>query len=225
MTAVNLNSGALVWTYQPRDAVSASQLDLDFGATPNLLPSGNVGEGGKDGVYYSFNPVQPSPLAPAPAWSTQVATPSDIGGMIGSSAVGRANGKAAVFASSAIPVHTGQPDVSLQQNANDPGQAFGLHAIDAATGQKLWDAPAAPAYGAAVYAGGVVFLPDTFTFSMQAYDANTGVPIWAFPLGEAPASPPAVVGSSIYFGSGVTENGLPALGSIGGIWGFQTTAP
>jgi polyvinyl alcohol dehydrogenase (cytochrome) len=223
VAAVAVDSGALLWSYQPRDPVPASQLDLDFGATPNVLPNGNVGEGGKDGVYYSFKPAQSSVLSPTPSWTSHVATASNIGGMIGSTAVGKANGKPAIFASTAIPFHTGQPDVSFQENLQNPGHAMGLHAIDAATGQKLWDAPAAPAYGAAIYSNGVVFVPDTFSFSMQAYDANTGVPLWAFPLGEAPASPPAVVANSIYFGSGVTEAGLPALGSIGGIWGFSTT--
>ena len=217
VNGIALDTGVLRWSYEPRpDPNQADSLDLDFGATPNLLPSGRVGEGGKDGVYYSFGEDGTLNFA-AP-----VATGSDIGGMIGSTALGKANGKAAVFASSAFPFHTGQPDVSLQENLQNPGHATGLHAIDAATGQKLWDAPAAPAYGAAVYSGGVVFLPDTFSFSMQAYDANTGVPVWVFPLGQAPASPPAVTGNSIYFGSGVSEAGLPVLGSIGSIWGFQT---
>ena len=223
VTAVRVDDGSLAWSYQPRPPGPASKLDLDFGATPNVLPSGNIGEGGKDGVYYSFNPAQASVLDPQPTFKAPVSTASDIGGMIGSPAVGKANGNPAVFATTAIPVHTGQPQVSLQNDLQNPGQATGLHAIDAKTGKKLWDAPAAPAYGAASYAGGVVFVPDTFTFSMQAYDADTGVLLWTFPLGEAPASPAAVVGNSIYFGSGIVEAGLPVLGSIGGIWGFTTT--
>jgi len=140
--------------------------------------------------------------------------------MIGSTAVGKVNGQAAVFASSALPISTRDPQTSFQDIANDPRRVGGLHAIDAATGKKLWDAPTGFAYGAAIYAGGVVFVPDTFTFTMQAWDADTGVPLWSFPTQGPPASPPAVVGNSIYFGSGV-DFGAP-LNSIGSVWGFQT---
>jgi outer membrane protein assembly factor BamB len=185
-----------------------------------VLPNGNIGEGGKDGVYYSFNPAQASILSPKPVWATKVATASDFGGMIGSAAVGKANGNPAVFASSAIPVHTGQPDVSLQNDAQNPTQATGLHAIDATTGKKLWDAPATPVFGAASYAGGVVIVPDTVSFSAQAYDADTGALLWSFPTGAPPASPASVVGDSVYMGSGV-DFGAP-LNQLGGIWGFQT---
>jgi outer membrane protein assembly factor BamB len=65
-----------------------------------------------------------------------------------------------------------------------------------------------------------VFIPDTFTFSIQAFDANTGTPIWAFPMQGPPASPPAVVGNSLYLGSGISF-GAP-LNSVGAIWGFET---
>lgn len=222
VSAVNVADGSLQWSYQPRDPVSASQLDLDFGATPNVLPNGNIGEGGKDGVYYSFKPAQgPAPdLAPKPDWATKIATASDYGGMIGSPAVGKANGSPAIFASTSIPVHTGEPQVSLQNDVMNPGQAMGLHAIDATTGKKLWDAPATPVFGAASYAGGVVIVPDTVSFSAQAYDADTGALLWSFPTGAPPASPASVVGNSVYMGTGV-DFGAP-LSSLGGIWGFQT---
>ena len=71
-----------------------------------------------------------------------------------------------------------------------------------------------------MYAGGVVFVPDTFTFTMQAWDADTGVPLWSFPTGGPPASPPAVVGNSLYFGSGVSFG--PPLDSVGAVWGLST---
>ncbi|MCU1448965.1 MAG: PQQ-like domain [Acidimicrobiales bacterium] len=211
---VSLDTGALVWRHAPRSPDNG--LDFDFGATPNVLPSGNVGEGGKDGNYYSI----PLTGNGTPDWVSRVSTGSDIGGMIGSTALGQANGKPAVFASTAIPISTRDPQTSFQMIAGDPRLATGLHAIDAATGKKLWDAPTGPAYGAAVYSGGVVFIPDTFTFTVQAFDANTGVPLWAFPMQGPPASPPAIVGNSLYLGSGISFG--PPLDSIGAIWGFQT---
>jgi polyvinyl alcohol dehydrogenase (cytochrome) len=212
--AITLDTGTLLWRNQPRVPTTAAPLDLDFGATPNELPGGRVGEGGKDGLYYSFDEVSGSQT---PGFPSKVSTASDIGGMIGSTAVGKAQGKPAVFASSAFPVSTRDPQTSFQDILQNPGLATGLHAIDASTGQKLWDAPAAPAYGAAVYAGGVVFVPDTFSFTMQAYDASTGHPVWAFPMGGPPSSPPAIVGNSLYAGTGTDVDG------IGGIWGFSTT--
>jgi hypothetical protein len=214
VSAVALDSGARQWEYQPRNPTDAAAWDLDYGATPNLLPGGNVGEGGKDGTYRSF--TQGGSLN----WSSHLSTGADIGGMIGSTALGQANGKPAIFASTAIPFSTRTPDQSLQENATSPNHATGLHAIDATTGAKLWDAPAGPAYGAAVYAGGVVLIPDTFSFNLQAYDANTGAPLWTWPMGGPPASPPAVAGNSVYAGTGVSF-GDP-LNEIGAIWGFQT---
>src|SRR5207302_1831507 len=101
VNGVALDSGALRWSYEPRpDPNQADPLDLDFGATPNLLPNGRVGEGGKDGVYYSFNE------SGGLNWTSQVANGSDIGGMIGSTALGKASGKPAIFASSAFPIST-----------------------------------------------------------------------------------------------------------------------
>ena len=137
--------------------------------------------------------------------------------MIGSTAVGKSKGQHAVFASSAFPFSTRDPQTSFQDILQNPGLATGLHAIDATTGEKLWDAATGPAYGAAVYAGGVVFVPDTFTFTMQAFDASTGHQVWASPTGGPPSSPPSIVGNSVYFGSGTDVDG------VGGIWGFSTT--
>src|SRR5205807_492205 len=130
-------------------------LDLDFGATPNMLGNGLVGEGGKDGVYYAYRLAGPPPVAPAtasPVWTTQAATASSIGGFIGSTAVGKLGAThqnhAAVFAASAIPVSPNNPNGSITNDVTHPNQAFGLHAIDAVTHQVAWDAPLAPSFGA-----------------------------------------------------------------------------
>src|SRR5438445_8726722 len=217
--AVDL-AGNLLWRAHPHAA--ANGLDLDFGATPNSLGSEYAGKGGKDGVYYSYRPDGTL------AWSTQVATGSDIGGMIASTAFGHLGGShhndPAIFAATAIPVSSIDPPGSLQNDVQSPNQAFGVHAIDAATHQVVWDAPSGAAYGAAVYAGGVVFVPDTFTDSLLALDADTGAVLRAQPLNAPPSSPVAVVGNSVYMGSGTTESSPPlnTLSSFGGIWAFQT---
>jgi outer membrane protein assembly factor BamB len=141
--------------------------------------------------------------------------------MIGSSALGKAGDKDAIFATTAIPFSTRDPQSSFEELFSSPNKAFALHAIDATTGDVLWDAPIPlPSYAAAVYANGVVFLADTFGMSIQAYDANLGVPLWAAPLNGAPSSGPAVAGDSIYLGAGTNAPPVP-LGSVGGIWAFQ----
>jgi hypothetical protein len=216
--ALDMTTGGLAWRYAPREN---NDLDFDIGASPNLLPGGLVGEGGKDGTYYAFKRANPT-SSPTPVWTAKVSAGSSIGGMIASTATGLSSGKPAIFASTAIPL---DPNFGLDPDVSTPGQLLALHAIDATDGHILWDAPMPlPAYGAPVYANGVVFLPDTFGFSAHAYDADTGLPLWVMPLNGAPASAPAVVGDSIYMGTGTAASGLP-IENLSGIWAFQTLVP
>jgi outer membrane protein assembly factor BamB len=227
--AIRLLTGELLWQQSPHAV--GNDLDVDFGATPNMLGGGLVGEGGKDGIYYAYALTGPRPVAPAtadPVFTTQVATPSNIGGMIGSTAVGKLgplhDNHQAIFAASAIPVSSSDTQGSLTVDAEHPTEAFGVHAIDATTHQVVWDAPAGPAYGAATYDNGVVFVPDTFTDSLMALDADTGAILRVQPLDAPPASPVAISGDAVYLGAGTTESSPPlsALSSFGGVWGFET---
>lgn len=215
--AVDLATGAFRWQASPIRA--DNQRDLDFGATPNLLDGSRVGEGGKDGVYHVYDLA-----SGAPAWHATVATPSGIGGMIGSTAVGRIGSDQAVFADTAIPVAQNDVAGSIQNDAANPQQAMGVHAIDAATGTVVWNTPLGPSFGAAVYDDGVVFSPDTTNDSLVALDADTGRPLRVIPLDAPPSSPVAVSGDSVYEGAGTTESSPPlsTLAGFGGIWGFQT---
>ena len=141
----------------------------------------------------------------------------------------------------AIPVSDVDPQGSFQNDLQNPNQAFGVHAVDLVTHQVAWDAPAGPAYGAAVYDNGVVFVPDTFTDSLLALDADTGAILRSQPLNAPPSSAVAISGSSLYLGSGTTEQGASALSDptalfsdpsgaafgtlsgFGGVWRFTTT--
>ncbi|MHB8439571.1 MAG: outer membrane protein assembly factor BamB family protein [Acidimicrobiales bacterium] len=227
--ATDLDTGALKWQAEPISYTN--QQDLDFGATPNLLGQGLVGEGGKDGVYYAYelNSTTTRAPGPAPAWSATVATSSDIGGMIGSTAVGQITNRAtagrdeAVFCDTAIPVAEGNPRGSIENDVLHPAQAFGVHGVDAVTHKVVWNDPAAPTYGAAGYDNGVVFTPDTVSDSLWVLDAETGAPLRIIPLESPPSSPVAVSGGSLYMGSGTTEAGLPVLPTVGGVWGLSTT--
>lgn len=226
--------GSTVFRYAPHDLTGAdADPDIDFGATPNVMIDGTVGEAGKDGCYHALTPAG---LLAWPHDPVCVATRSDVGGMIGSTALGMANGQPAVFAASAIPFSTRDPQRSFDQNTTTPNTAFGLHAIRTSgsslvdennaddpsdDGTVQWDAPAPPAYGAVVYTGNMVLVPDTFGMSMQAYDADTGALLWSYPLAGAPASPPALLGDSMYFGSGTPSADAPPMNYVGGIWAFR----
>jgi outer membrane protein assembly factor BamB len=128
-----------------------------------------------------------------------------------------------------LPLLPGCPDLSM---VNDPSRTFSLHAVDAATGRVDWRAVSLPSYGAASYTNGVLFDPMTTAFAEVAYDAETGLPLWSFPLGAAPASGAAITGNSIVVGAGVSDAvGLASTGGAvfppqaTGIWSFTNTGP
>jgi outer membrane protein assembly factor BamB len=138
-----------------------------------------------------------------------------IGGFIGTPAVGMANGKPAIFGAIAIntPLDNTLDDPggpSLDQSLlTDPTRVFSLVAIDEQTGQVLWRSPfALPSYGAVTYANGVVLMADTFTFTLDAFDAGTGAPLAFRPLPGPPSSAPVIVGDSIYVALGTSETDL-----------------
>ncbi|HVL33504.1 MAG TPA: PQQ-binding-like beta-propeller repeat protein, partial [Actinomycetota bacterium] len=219
--ALELSDGALAWCYRPRPV---NDDDLDFGASPNLLPDGLVGEAGKDGIYYALRrerdagPADRSCSSHTPVWTSHASTGFAFGGMIGTPAVGASNGRPAIFASSAVPIVD-------ERTFSDPGRMFALHAIDAANGNVMWHAPMpGPSYGSVAYSNGVVFVPDTFTFSIQAYSADHGLPLWSFPLNGAPSSTPAIVGRSMYMGTGTSVDPVP-LNEASGVWAFEVSTP
>lgn len=103
-----------------------------------------------------------------------------IGGVIGSPALGRAGGRVAIFVTTAIST----PDPSV---ADDPGRMLSLHALDAATGVILWrQALTRQSYGHPTWANGVVFVPSTVGLSVQAFRADTGLPLWSSPPQDGP---------------------------------------
>jgi len=107
-----------------------------------------------------------------------------------------------VFADSAIPVSTADPQGTFQNDLTNPRQAFAIHAIDATTHTGKWDTPSGPSYGAAVFDNGVLFVPDTFTDTVLVLDAETGQVLRALPMNVPPASPVAISGNSVYVGAG-----------------------
>lgn len=158
-----------------------------------------------------------------------------VGGTIGSIAVGESGATPAVFMTSAIPLPLAGEGIGLDTDpptvtpdpsvVDDPTRAVSLHAVNLATGAVIWQDPiSSPSYAPVSYTDGVIFAPSTTGFSMAAYDAGSGVPLWASPSGAADSGGVAIVGPGVYAGTGTS------FGSFGsesvppqlvGVWGFS----
>jgi hypothetical protein len=243
---IRLSTGKYVWTY---DAHKPGQYpsrtwDDDFGASPNLLPGGLVGDGSKDGTYYALDR-----LTGKEKWRTHagqaghVTNGFAVGGMIGSAAVGTVKGEPAIFATTAIstPIWTpldekpGDIDLTL---LDDPGRMMSLHAIRVSDGKILWRSPFVRAsYGAPTFTNGVVLVPSTFDFTIKAIDAENGTLLAALPVVGAPSAAPVPVGPMVIVGAGTrttdveyktvgagTVDGLAGpspLAPVSGVWGLK----
>jgi outer membrane protein assembly factor BamB len=215
--AIRAKTGELLWEFHPRDP---NDVDDDFGASANILPGGLAGEGSKDGWYYARDLLTGTEqFSSHLGQSGHVSSGFAVGGIIGTPAVGWVlvrdgdilYNEPAVFATTALSTPIGTPfDPGLadldRSLVEDPGRMFSLHAIDATDGHVLWRTPMSrQSYGAPTFANGVVLVPSTFSFSVWAFEASTGLPLWTFPLPGAPSSAPALVGDSVYIGVGTRE--------------------
>jgi len=139
--------------YYPQGLGACGDLDLDFGASPNLMRGKNdlmVGAGQKSGVYHLIDARTMKGV-----WHTPVGPPSSVGGIVGSTAY---DGKA-VYG----PITVG-------------GYAWSL---DKTSGLPRWFSPVADGahWGNPVsQANGVVYTVGLTGF-LDAYDAQTGVPL------------------------------------------------
>jgi outer membrane protein assembly factor BamB len=114
------------------------------------------------------------------------------------------------------------PDPTM---ANNPSRFLSVLAVDVATGAVVWRTPAGPSYGATTYSNGVVFASSTTELAANAYDADTGLPLWHFALGAAPASGVSIVGTQIFLGAGIAtshEGSVTVPPGANGIWSFTT---
>ena len=239
MFAVSAGTGAELWRFQPAALqptpaarLAAAWADDDFGASPNLLTDAAGrrldGEGQKSAVYWARDAA-----SGRPAWSALAGQPGNlsgggpgqggdaVGGFIGSSAVQTGAGGAAlrIVGATALPAPDPADPASAQRTT------WAVRALDPASGRILWtDALAGPSYGATSLANGVAFVPDTFSDTLMAIDAATGLPLWAFPLDGPPSSTPVVTADHVYVGAGTGEQGpggRDLLAGTGAIWAFQ----
>ncbi len=145
--------------YYPQGLGSCGDVDMDFGASPNLFrgPGGRelVGAGQKSGIYHVIDAKTMKP-----AWTQIVGPPSAVGGIVGSTAY---DGK------------------SIYGPVTVPGY---LWSVSADSGSPRWFAPVGDGahWGEPVaVANGVAYTVDLTGF-LDAYDARTGALLAKRPL-------------------------------------------
>ena len=199
--------------------------DFDFGGSgPNLFTrngnSGNddlVGIGEKSGIYWAINPNNGKVV-----WNTQVGPGSSLGGIEWGTATDGNRIYVPIANLYGIPYQL-QPSGTWVNGGS-------WAALDPKTGKFLWQtatpgacSPAIPnvaqgcmGLGPASVANGVVFAAsmnlDPAAPTMFALDAATGQILWTYVAGSSVIAGPAIVGDSIYWGSGYGHFG-PSLGT------------
>jgi polyvinyl alcohol dehydrogenase (cytochrome) len=180
--------------------------DYDFGAGPNLFTERSaagkietlLGVGQKSGIYWAFN-ASSGHLA----WDTFLGP----GGTQWGTA---ADGKRIYVAES----NESNTPFTLRGGGSEAGKTCKGGAwseLNPATGHILWqtcDPAGAIDTGAVSVAHGVVYvgsLARTGT-NMYALNATTGHIIWSFASGGSVAAGPAIVGGSVYWGSGYSKS-------------------
>lgn len=145
--------------YYPQGIGACGDIDLDFGAAPNLFRDGDgkllVGAGQKSGVYHVFDAKTMEPR-----WTQIVGPPGALGGIVGSTA----------YDGDSIVGPVTVPGYLWSISATDGGHEWvgpigdGVH----------WGNPVASA-------NGVVYSTDLTGF-LTAFDARTGTPIAKRPM-------------------------------------------
>lgn len=154
--------------YYPQGIGSCGDIDLDFGASPNLFKDAKgrklVGAGQKSGIYHAFDA-----RTMKPAWTALVGPPTAVGGIVGSTAY----------------------DGGSIYGPITPGGY--LWSVSGTSGSYRWLAPVGDGahYGPApAVANGVVYTVDLTGF-LDAFDARSGAPLGKRPLilgGSGPES-------------------------------------
>jgi len=203
--ALRIDDGRLAWQYRP--PLPDLDCDWDFGATANAGVDANgnalfLGEGGKDGTYYSLDPS-----TGALRWSTNVVFGGFSGGFIATTAYDgqRVYGATAIgdfgrFERSGhqLICDPSNPRDMLSQNPSD-------HAFNAQTGKVLWQANQVASFSPTTVAGGMTFNGLALAGNViQVREAKTGRLIVSVKLPQANWSGIATVGDALVFGLGNT---------------------
>ncbi len=208
----NLGAGAILWSRRlwnydvwtvacliPGDTAhcaSPSGPDYDLGGAGANLLGHLIGFGQKSGIYWALDPDSGSIL-----WSTPVGP----GGTLGGIEWGTATDGYRIYVAIGNSKHTPYTLTSGQQITWGAWSA-----LNPATGKILWQT-ADPTKGAldtgAVSVANGVLYAGSLSGSMYALDAATGNILWSFSSGGSVIDGPAIVGGTVYWGSGYARIG------------------
>jgi polyvinyl alcohol dehydrogenase (cytochrome) len=196
LVALNASTGEKVWRFQPRQL---DKRDMDFGATPNVFRIGDrhvVGAGDKNGIYYAFDARTGDEL-----WSTKLVLGGNFGGFYGTATDGKR-----IYLNNAISELT---DFATPHEERLRGQEF---ALDARTGNVEWVQHLGSASVGMNSVTPGIFWTGGLAHLVHAWDADTGAPLWSFPLSGASSSAPIVAGGELYLGAGTGATYRAAVG-------------
>jgi polyvinyl alcohol dehydrogenase (cytochrome) len=191
--ALDVLSGRLRWAFTPH-AHDTTTCDVDFGATANVITSGDdvrFGIGGKDGTYYLLDAAPRDPHGRA-LWATNVVFGGSAGGFYGGAAYDGARTYSATGYGDFIGCDPTNPrDIPFQENS--------VHAFDVRRGKVAWEGQLSQSFAATTAGDGVIFttFPGSFAGdppALHVNDAASGALLvnMALPAStEAPATPVA----------------------------------
>ncbi|HXX90916.1 MAG TPA: PQQ-binding-like beta-propeller repeat protein [Acidimicrobiales bacterium] len=207
MIALHVDDGTLAWQYRP--ARTDDKCDFDFGATANAGLSADgeatfLGEGSKDGTYYSVDP-RTGQLR----WATNVVFGGFAGGFMATTAY---DGRR-VYGSTGVGdfgrfESNGSKVCDPADPRDTPAQNPTVHAFDARSGAVLWHADGAASFAPTTVAGGMTFNGLSLVAkALQVRSAATGQVIIEVPLPQANWSGIATVGDALVLGLGSSYDG------------------
>lgn len=207
--AVNLDTGEPLWAYQPHEF---NRDDVDFGAAaPNLFEVDGrllVGEGNKDGVYYTVDR-----LTGEFVWKADVQDPGCPQGICGSNfSYGGFNGSTAYLDGMIVGL------TAIGGNR----EMFNYHGIDAATGEEVWGTSrVGEGYSPSSAANGLAIIA-SIDATLRIFDIKTGAQlVKVAPVPETLfVSGVAVLGDMMLTGGGFREPGKPGPSETAGVHAF-----
>jgi len=205
--ALHTADGTLAWNFRP--ARVDNGCDWDFGATANYAKKAGgsefLGVGGKDGTYYSLDPVTGHQR-----WATNVVFGGLAGGFIGTTAYdGQRVAGATALGDFGRFEGFGALGCQLANPRDTPVEEPSIHAFNPATGAVEWQGYLSQSFGPTTLAGGMTFVGTGILRSIQIRDASNGVLIKTIPLPAPSDSGVSVVGKSLFFCTGSSEQAAP----------------
>jgi polyvinyl alcohol dehydrogenase (cytochrome) len=204
--ALHVTDGTLAWRFRP--SRPDPDCDWDFGASVNagVDATGNavfLGEGSKDGTYYSLDPSTGSLR-----WSTNVVFGGFSGGFIATTAYdgGRVYGATGIGDFGRFE-RNGQKRCEPSNPRDTLSQQPSDIAFSANGGAVAWQADQASSFAPTTVAGGMTFNGLALSAAaVQVRDAKTGRLVVQVKLPQANWSGIATVGDALVLGLGNTYN-------------------